>query len=211
MPDCRWIACVCSLLDHGEVLAVFSQCWCAAEWAVYHAAFPCCQNTAIAHQRHAARLERSLLWIEWQRQLADRAFVLLGPLAAPLHEHQLIPRGDALLASPDALPPPSLLRTVCAIRQLALASPADFHDPAGRRFGADGPVSFPLLLQVYWSATTRANGSLLLAQTCACRTAGRLGRRQANTDPAPVLRTRLQAALPRPTVPTAQTVERKPT
>ena len=130
MPDCRWIACVCSLLDHGEVLAVFSQCWCAAEWAVYHAAFPCCQNTAIAHQRHAARLERSLLWIEWQRQLADRAFVLLGPLAAPLHEHQLIPNGHALLASSDALSSSPLFLAVCALWQLTFAGAADQHRPA---------------------------------------------------------------------------------
>ena len=95
--------------------------------------------------------------IEWQRQLTDRAVVLLGPREALLHEHQLITRGHALQASPAAPSPSPLSNAVCALRQLALASPADFHDPAGRRFGAVGPVCFPFIAAGdVWSDTTSA-------------------------------------------------------
>ncbi|EJK55110.1 hypothetical protein THAOC_25189, partial [Thalassiosira oceanica] len=58
-------------------------------------------------------------------QLADRAVVPLRPRAALRHQHQLVTRGDALLASPDALPQSPLLHAVRAVRQLALAGAAD--------------------------------------------------------------------------------------
>ena len=49
-----------------------------------------------------AHLDHRLLPVQWQRQVADGTFVLLSPRAAFLHQHQLISRGDALLASPYA-------------------------------------------------------------------------------------------------------------
>ena len=79
--------------------------------------------------------------IKGQRQLADRAVVLLRPRAALLHQHQLVPRSLALLASPNALPPCSLLPIVGIIGQLALARPADLHDPAVASSPGDGAMT----------------------------------------------------------------------
>jgi len=64
---------------------------------------------------------------KWQRQVADGTVVVLRPLAALLHQHQLIPHSDALLASPDALSQSSLFLTVRILGQLALAGSADLH------------------------------------------------------------------------------------
>ena len=50
-----------------------------------------------------------------------------APHAAFLHQSQLISPGDALIASPDALPDPPLPLAVRTIRELALAGSADRH------------------------------------------------------------------------------------
>ena len=49
-------------------------------------------------------------------------------LSLVLHQNQLVPRNDALLASSYALPPYPLLLAVRIIGQLPFASAADLHD-----------------------------------------------------------------------------------
>ena len=93
-----------------------------------HAAFCGSQNAAFAHFLHAARVEHRLFCIKRQGQLADRAVVLLRPRAALLHDHQLIPRCHALLASKGSLPTPPLLPTVGIIWKLTFARAVDLHD-----------------------------------------------------------------------------------
>ena len=108
---------------------------CPAERTVPQATLAGCQDAAIAHQRHAADIEGSLISLDGQRQIADWTLVLLRPRAALLHEHQLIPRIHALLTSPGALPASPLFLAVCAIRPIAFARPADHrNNPAVSNF-----------------------------------------------------------------------------
>ncbi|EJK71169.1 hypothetical protein THAOC_07417 [Thalassiosira oceanica] len=111
-----------------EDLAISHWRSCPAKWTARHAALDGCEGAAIAHFLHTARSARELLAIKRQRQLADRTVVLLRSRAALLHQHQLVPGVDALLASPYALPPRPLLHAERAVRQLPHAGATDFHD-----------------------------------------------------------------------------------
>ena len=97
--------------------------------------------------------------IEWQRQLADRTVVLLRPRRAHLHENQLIPRGNALHASPDALPASPLFREVRALGQLSFASAAD-HRRLNARSDVQGEPAVSLVSSGVFEVSARSTPGL---------------------------------------------------